>query len=312
LFRGEEMYKHLLVPLDGSRLAEAVFPAVAFLAERLAARVTLLHVVERGAPETVHGQRHLTEPIQARAYLEDAARLTLPSTVSVEVHVGAAGEGGVAQSIVRFAAESCADLIVMCSHGHSGLRHLLSGSNAQQLVGCGTISVLQIRPPDEGPDASFSCRKILVPLDGRPEHEEGLEVAAGLSKACQAVLLLLTTVPTLKTLPPERAAAASLMPGAAAAILDVNTVGAEAYLGDKLRSLRTRGVVSESETARGDPAEVILQVAERSAADLIVLGTHRRTGTEAFWSGSVAPRVANRSRTPVLLVPLPVAGTACS
>ncbi len=302
------MYRHLLVPLDGSRLAEAVFPALAYLAEKLAAGVTLMHVVERDAPETIHGQRHLTEANQARAYLEDAARLSLPSTVLAQVHVTEAGEGGVAQSIVRYAAESGADLIVMCSHGHSGLRHLLAGSNAQQLVGCGTISVLQVRPPEEGSDASFSCSRILVPLDGRPEHEEGLEVAARLSKACRAELLLLTTVPTLKTLPPERAAAASLMPGAAAAILDVNTVGAEAYLGDKLRSLRTRGIVAESETGRGDPAEVILQVAERSLAGLIVLGTHRRTGTDAFWSGSVAPRVANRSRIPVLLVPLQMAG----
>lgn len=302
------MYKHLLVPLDGSRLAETVFPAVAYLSGKLAARVTLLHVVERDAPEKIHGQRHLTEADEAKAYLDEAARLALPSTILAERHVVGAGEGGVAQSIVQYAAESCADLIVMCSHGHSDLRRLLSGSNAQQLVGCGTISVLQIRPPEEGTAASFSCGKILVPLDGRPEHEEGLEVAAGLSKACQAKLHLLTTVPTLKTLPPERAAAASLMPGAAAAILDVNTVGAEAYLGDKLRSLRNRGIAAESETGRGDPAEVILQMAERSAADLIILGTHRRTGTEAFWSGSVAPRVASRSRIPVLLVPLPVAG----
>ncbi len=303
------MYKHLLVPLDGSRLAEAVFPAVAYLSGKLAAGVTLLHVVERDAPEKIHGQRHLTEADEAKAYLDEAARLALPSTILAERCVVGAGEGGVAQSIVQYAAESRADLIVMCSHGHSGLRRLLSGSNAQQLVGCGTISVLQIRPPEEGTAASFRCGKILVPLDGRPEHEEGLEVAACLSEACQAKLLLLTTVPTLKTLPPERAAAASLMPGAAAAILDVNTVGAEAYLGDKLRSLRNRRIAAESETGRGDPAEVILQMAERSAADLIVLGTHRKTGTDAFWSGSVAPRVANRSAIPVLLVPLSGAGS---
>jgi nucleotide-binding universal stress UspA family protein len=95
-----------------------------------------------------------------------------------------------------------------------------------------------------------------------------------------------------------------MMPGAAAAILDVNTLGAEAYLRDKLQSLRSRGVVAGSEIGRGDPAEVILDLADRSVADLIVLGTHRRTGTDAFWSGSVAPKVANRSRVPVLLVPL--------
>jgi hypothetical protein len=101
------MYKHLLVPLDGSRLAETVFPAVAYLAEKLAARVTLLHVVERDAPETIHGQRHLTEAREAGMYLDEAARLALPSSIVAARHVVAAGEGGVARSIVQYAAESC-------------------------------------------------------------------------------------------------------------------------------------------------------------------------------------------------------------
>jgi nucleotide-binding universal stress UspA family protein len=298
------MYKNLLVPLDGSSLAESVFPAVVYLAERLHARVTLLHVVERDAPEKIHGQRHLTEAAEAETYLDEAARGLLRPGIEVERHVAASGEVGVAQRIVQYAVESGTDLIIVCSHGRSGLRQLLTGSNAQQLVGCGTIAVMQIRPPEEGSAPVFRCRKILVPLDGRPEHEEGLEAAARLSRACGAELHLVTTVPTRNTLPPERAAAASMMPGAAAAILDVNTLGAEAYLRDKLQSLRSRGVVAGSEIGRGDPAEVIVDLADRSVADLIVLGTHRRTGTDAFWSGSVAPKVANRSRVPVLLVPL--------
>jgi nucleotide-binding universal stress UspA family protein len=298
------MYKNLLVPLDGSSLAESVFPAVVYLAERLHAKVTLLHVVERDAPEKIHGQRHLTEAAEAETYLSGAARHFLPPGIETKRHVATPDEGGVAQRIVQYAVESGADLIIVCSHGHSGLRQLLSGTNAQQLVGCGTIAVMQIRPSEEGSAHGFRCHKILVPLDGRPEHEEGLEAAARLSRACEAELHLVTTVPTRNTLPPERAAAASMMPGAAAAILDVNTVGAEAYLRDKLQSLQSRGIVARSGIGRGDPAEVIVDLAERSAADLIVLGTHGRTGTDAFWSGSVGPKVATRSRVPVLLVPL--------
>jgi nucleotide-binding universal stress UspA family protein len=104
--------------------------------------------------------------------------------------MGAAYLAGIATSFWKPGDEIrlCADLIVMCSHGHSGLRHLLSGSNAQQLVGCGTISVLQIRPPGEGSEASFSCSRILVPLDGRPEHEEGLEAAARLARYSKGVI----------------------------------------------------------------------------------------------------------------------------
>ena len=59
------MLKHLLVPLDGSRLAEAALPAASFVAGRLGARVTLLHVIERDAPQEIHGERQLSEPEEA-------------------------------------------------------------------------------------------------------------------------------------------------------------------------------------------------------------------------------------------------------
>ncbi len=66
-------FQKLLVPLDGSRLAEAVLPVAELLAERLKATVSLLHVLERGAPGTVHGERHLAGIEEANAYLAKVA-----------------------------------------------------------------------------------------------------------------------------------------------------------------------------------------------------------------------------------------------
>jgi nucleotide-binding universal stress UspA family protein len=63
------MFKRLLVPLDGSHLAEAALPAAAFLALKLNAVLTLVHIVERNAPEEIHGDRHLTNADEANAYL---------------------------------------------------------------------------------------------------------------------------------------------------------------------------------------------------------------------------------------------------
>ena len=63
------MIKNLLVPLDGSSLAESVFPAVSSLARKINISVTLIHVIETDAPETVHGQRHLKSPDEAEHYL---------------------------------------------------------------------------------------------------------------------------------------------------------------------------------------------------------------------------------------------------
>ena len=95
------MFKHLLVPLDGSRLAEAALPAAAFLAARLGASVTLIHIIEHDAPQEVHGEHHLTSGDEACAYLEAAARHMQEHapgvTLDVERHVHTAEMKDVAQ-----------------------------------------------------------------------------------------------------------------------------------------------------------------------------------------------------------------------
>ncbi len=297
------MYKHLLVPLDGSRLAETALPAAFFLAWKLGARVTLLHVVERSAPDEIHGERHLTDPEEARGYLREAAAGGVPEGLRVEVQIKAEESSGVARSIVDFAAAAGSDLIVMCTHGRSGLRHLLMGSNAQQVIAFGRIPVLQVRPAQRS-GSVFSCRRLLVPLDSQTEHEAGLTAAEEVARACQSALHLLIVVPTVGTLQGERAAAALLSPVATAAVLDMSLGNAEEYLARLLATLQASGYSASGEIQRGDPAHSIERVAKRLAADLIVVSTHRKAGTDAFWSGSVAPKVSNRSRVPVLLIPL--------
>jgi nucleotide-binding universal stress UspA family protein len=297
------MFKHLLVPLDGSRLAETALPAAFFLARKLGAGVTLLHIVERRAPEEIHGERHLTAPEEARGYLKGAGGGGCPESLRVDIQVETEGASGVASSIVDFATAAKSDLIVMCTHGRSGLRHLLLGSNAQQIIALGRIPVLQVRPGKRSAPG-FSCRSVLVPLDSQAEHEAGLEAAKEIARACGSAIHLLVVVQTLRSLRGERAAAARLSPGATAAVLDMSMRGAEEYLGRLLTALKSSGHSATGEIQRGDPAKAIGKTADRREADLIVVSTHRKTGTDAFWSGSVAPQVSNRSQVPVLLIPL--------
>jgi len=80
--------------------------------------------------------------------------------------------------------------------------------------------------------------------------------------------------------------------------------GAQEYLDHLLAGLHGDGYAASAEIQRGDPARAIERVAKRIGAGLIVVGTHRRAGTDAFWTGSVAPMVSNRSHVPVLLIPL--------
>ena len=304
------MFKHLLVPLDGSVMAEAALPAASYLAEVLGASVTLIHIIEADAPQEIHGERHLSEPGEACSYLEDEAKAFSPG-LSVESHVHTLPASDVARGIVEHVDEFAPDLIVMCTHGSGGLRALVVGSIAQQVIALGTTPVLLIHPspasggeagrgPDWGP-----LRRLLVPLDGNPDHEQGLSVAAGLASACGAELHLLMAVHTSGSLTWQSAATARLLPNMTDAYLDIAQEEAVAYLRRCIAGVQGAGTSVVAGVQRGDPADVIVKAAAKVQANLIVLSTHGRGQMEAFWSGSVTPKVAGRTKLPLLLVPVP-------
>jgi nucleotide-binding universal stress UspA family protein len=299
------MFKHLLVPLDGSRLAEAALPVTTYLAQKLNATVTLLHVIEHNAPEEVHHERHLTDAASACAYLDETARRAFPPAVHVECHVHDLAVSNVARSLVEHTDELVTpDLIILCTHGPSDMRDWLFGHLGDQVIALGQTPVLLIHPP-EGPAApEIAFRRLFVPLDGSPAHEEALPVAVQLAQACSAALHLAMVVHTFGTLPAEKAATGKLLPGAMTAMLEMAEQEAEAYLRPRLAELQRAGLAATAEVARGAPAAAIVNIAQRLKADLIVLGTHGKIGTEAFWAGSVAPRVSDRTRIPLLLVPI--------
>lgn len=297
------MFKHLLVPLDGSPLAESSLPVVAALAETLRCRVTLLHVIERKPPAEIHGAPHLADEAQAQAYL-DTARRRLPAGAAVDQHVHTDKEEDVPRSIADHATELGVDLVVLCTHGRGRLRHRLLGGIAQRVAGLGPVPIL-LAPPLEVPHGKpFRCETMLVPLDGEAAHEQGLEPAAGLARACHASLHLLAVVPTLGTLSGERAAAGQMLPGATSALLELDEDRAERYVTGIVARLAGTGLTVTAEVGRGDPTTMILETAQRTLSDLIVLGTHGRSGLDAFWSASVAPRIAQKTLVPVLLVPV--------
>ena len=304
------MFKHLLVPLDGSQLAEAPLPAAVSLALALKARLTLIHTVEKDAPHEIHGNRHLTGPQEAREYLEEVAAKVIPPEIEVQIHVHGDEVKDVARSIAEHAGELGADLIVMCTHGRGGLRGFMFGRIAQQVTGFATAPVLLIHPSPNGGETAFSCHKMLVPLDGDPDHEEGLNIAAGLTNVCGAEINLVMAVHKVSTLSGKEAATARMLPGTTHALLDIAEKDAQKYLDQCLAALRAEGIAATARVRRGNPVSVILDCAEQMRADLIVLATHGKTGMDAFWSGSTTPNLTVRSAVPLLLVPVKKAVTS--
>jgi nucleotide-binding universal stress UspA family protein len=297
------VFKHLLAPLDGSEMAEAVLPAAVHLAKALGAQLTLLHVLEQGAPEEVHGQRHITNEQEGLRYLEETAG-RLPPGLQTAMHVHPNPEHNVARSIVEHAAELGVDLILISTHGRNNLRRWLFGSIAQKVIALGDTPVLVVHPSEIPQGQGFTCRRILTPLDGDPAHEAGLRVATELAQTCGAALHLLVVVPTRGTLAGEDSASALLLPAATTALLEMSRQAAADYLERQGAQAAAAGLAVTTEVQRGEPAGTIAEAAQSSHADLIVMATHGKTHTDAFWSGSISPRVSSKTRRPLLLVPV--------
>jgi nucleotide-binding universal stress UspA family protein len=296
-------FQHILVPLDGSRPAEVVLPAALAIGAACRATVTLLHVLERDAPATVHGEHHLDDAAEAQAYLRSVAERFADSGATIDYHVHENPQNDVARSIAEHAAELHAELIAIATHGSGGLRGFLFGSIAQQTLRQTTIPIMLIRPTDRQ-TAPFACRTILVPIDGTPQSRVALPLAQEIASATGASLHLVRVVPTRGTVSGERSTTATFMPAATSALLDIEEQSAS----DDLTELRDRLGPEQSSSqvvARGEIVDELLRVVEQDDADLVVMSTHGRWGLEGLWTGSVASKFIGRLDRPVILVPIP-------
>ena len=265
--------------------------------------VTLVHVIEKNAPAEIHGERHLTDEDEACKYLDETAQRAFDPSVEVESHVHSEEVRNVARSITQHVTEYAPDLIMMCAHGNGGLRDLMLGSIAQQVIGHGKTPVLLLQPTDMSGVHLLAFKRFLIGLDGDPEHETSLQMGANLAAALGSELHLVNVVHTMETLRGERAAAGRLLPATTLAMLDMTASSALDYLDARAEVWRERGLAVTTEVRRGDVARELAHAGQEHDCDLIVLGTHGRAGIDAFWSGSVAPKVTGQTHIPILFVP---------
>src|SRR3954470_340963 len=242
-----QQFKRILVPLDGSNLAESVVPFVVRAAEALGATVVLLHIVEERAPQKVHGEPHLTSEADAERYLKGVEN-KYEGRVPFEQHVHGTEEHDVAGSIARHVTELNADIVALCTHGRSGLRRVMYGSIAQQVLRRVPEPVLVVRPGMKVPE---SIRTLLVPLDDRHESEAAVDAALELAGAADAAIYLVTIVPTMTTVTGDRAAAARMAPVATIGALDAEEEESRDRLNRLVAELMAKGVRASAVVRRG-------------------------------------------------------------
>jgi nucleotide-binding universal stress UspA family protein len=189
-----------------------------------------------------------------------------------------------------------------------GIRHGLFGTVAQRVIALGTTPVLLVPTPPRG-DVPFSCRRLLVPLDGDANHERGLVTMTHLipdagARDAGASALLLMVIPTRSDLKQTQRIASRTLPRTTAEMLDASNEPAQVYLDGKAACLKNAGWKVTARVVRGEPVRAIAAASREFEADLIVLGTHGTRQLDAFWSESITPQLAHQARLPLLLVPV--------
>lgn len=274
----------ILVPLDGSRLSEAVLPVAGALARAHDAEVVL---VETLPAETTGGQ----DTAEAERYLAERARGLQSGGVS-RVRWGV-WYGAVGQSIVNAAAREAADLVAMGTHGRGGLGRLLLGSVAEGVVRHSPVPVLLLR--GEMPAGETGVGAVAVGLDGSPYAEAVLPTVVRLAGPLDLTIHL---VHALEPLPIGVVAEAGQLLGRAMAARRTEMAGYLAEIAQRLegQGLRVRWTVLE-----GSPAMALDQYARHAGVRLIAVTTHGRTGLERLVVGSVAEQLLKAAAVPVLM-----------
>jgi len=299
------MTPSIFVPLDGSPLAEQSLPHAARLAELLGASLLLARVPETMIVPVMSAGIWITQEIEpaeahehAEAYLAGVARR--PELAGHTVQTLLPGHP-VADGLLRAVEMTHPRLVVMTTHGRSGLGRWVLGSIADKIVHAAPVPVYVVRATDAPATAAPpGFKRILVPLDGSPAAEAALDEATALARATGGALVLVRvpTVPGYATVIPETA-------GWIPQLLRDKAVEAAAYLGALAERLRGDGldVTTDVEiVAVGTVAEGILAAAADHEADLVVMSTHGRTGFRRWMLGSVADGVLHHTGVPLWLV----------
>ncbi|HWQ15128.1 MAG TPA: universal stress protein [Roseiflexaceae bacterium] len=309
--------KTIIVPLDGSALAEQVLPYVQLYAPLLEAQVVLLRAVtdeELRAYLFWHAAELNDDPLhggdvpregralaalteRAAAYLEaQAAPLRAAGLqVTTEAPVSEPAEG-----IVAAAQRHPEALIMLATHGYSGLKRWTLGSTADKVVHSTSAPVFLVRAGVTAPQP-LALRRILVPLDGSALAEQALPVAIELARRAKAELVLLRAVLPFTEFAPALAPLARPIPVPGEAI-DEEYEQARKQLQLVAEQIARPELTITWVTELGYPAEVILAEASAHQVDLIVMATHGRSGIQRWVLGSVADKVLHAAHTPLLLV----------
>lgn len=303
---GTTMIRTILAPLDGSDLAERALPEACRLAREETAVIVLVRVARASFPHNDLRAYH-TAVTTAEEYLDGVAGQLRRQGLTVRTDVFVSDP---AEAIALAALVHGADVIVMSTHGRSGLGRVVPGSVADRVLQEANVPVLFVpanRELDALPASSSGpYRKVLIPLDGTAPSEEALRFVGRHVALRDAEVLLVHS---------EQTTALPVAPGVwgytssqgferAEAETQRRCVEIRAYLKEMAR-LYLGDHTTHIYVTIGDPGEAILHNAQDQGVNMIVMATHARHGLDYVIHGSVAQRVLQHAHVPVLFLHRP-------
>jgi len=298
------MFDPILVPLDGSLLAECVLPHAIAIARAFNAKIILLRVLEKnhadGSIQIFDLLNWQIKKTEAKLYLEKISARLLKSQLQVTATVL---EGLVAEAITEFAQSQGVKLIVLSSHGRSGVSQWGISSVAQKIILGSPTSVMIVRAqqPVAREWKEQSYRQILVPLDGSQRAEYALPLVTPLARSHKSLTHILEVVKTpemVRRLPPTQEDI-----DLADRIVKLNLEEARQYLEQVESRSHLDGIDIQTHLVTSDNASQALhELVEQENIDMVAMNAHGHLGNNQWPYGSMVINLILYGKVPLLIV----------
>lgn len=296
------MFKKILVPLDGSLTAEAALEAAMQLGRAFQAEILLVRSIQlayAGMPMTAGADWVWPqyEVEDSRREVNDYLETIRRAHDCPDCHVrSVALEGDPASCIVDTAQEEDVDLIVMTTHGQTGIRRAVFGSVTERVLHSVDCPVIVTRSKEP-------IRRILITLDGSPLAEQAIPSALELARAVNARIILLRVNEIVPVNPVEVAITWDWdIPEPEQKLLNERRRAAESYLKEVVTQFDLSDCEVETIVLDGTPVDRIQEFARLYGIDLIAMSTHEHTGLRRWLYGSVSSKVMRGSHCSMLIV----------
>jgi nucleotide-binding universal stress UspA family protein len=296
------MFEHILLPLDGSSLAELVLPHAVALSEAFNSKLTLLRVVYKDNDEE---QNNIVNPMawqikksEAEAYLKSVHNHLAEVNVDSKIKIM---EGKPAQQIIDFAQNEGVELIIMSSHGSSGVSAWNINSNVQKVLLRAFVPVMIIRAYQEqaGSLTGLKYQRLFLPLDGSKRAECILPMAKSICSAQDSKVFLTHIIEEPRL--PRQTPVSDEVKNIIEQLKDLNFKEAKTYLAqlkEQFEPDRVETIIESSEK----PSITMHNIIDREQIDLVMLSAHGYSGESRWPYGNIALSFIVYGTTPLIIM----------